>query len=204
MDREFMPTRRSLLSRLKNWDDQTSWEVFFNTYWQLIYGVARKAGLNEQEAQDVVQDTVITVSKKIEQLKYDPALGSFKGWLLHTTRWRIMDQYRKREPASPAPNESHERRTDMMDQIPDPAGIDLEKIWNAEWEHNLLNVALGSVKKQVKPRQYQIFDCYAVKGWPVHRVTKTLGVSAAQVYLAKHRVGAVLEKEIKRLQSELL
>src|SRR5215475_2900811 len=95
---DFLPTRRSLLSRLKSCDDQTGWQEFFETYWRLIYGVAIKAGLNDAEAQDAVQETVITVAKNLEQFKTDPAHGSFKGWLLHTTRWRIADQFRKRPP----------------------------------------------------------------------------------------------------------
>jgi RNA polymerase sigma-70 factor (ECF subfamily) len=57
----FIATRWSLLSRLRNLDDQASWQDFFNTYWKLIYGVALKAGLNDAEAQDVVQETVLTV-----------------------------------------------------------------------------------------------------------------------------------------------
>src|SRR5262245_3171643 len=79
---DLLPTRWSLLSRLKNWDDQESWQEFFDTYWRLIYSVAVKAGLSDVEAQDVVQETVITVAKKLEQFKTDPAHGSFKGWLL--------------------------------------------------------------------------------------------------------------------------
>ena len=91
-------TRRSLVDRLVNWDDQKRWQEFFDTYWRLIYSTARKAGLTDAEAQEVVQETVITVAKKIDKLKYDPAIGSFKGWLLQITRWRIVDQFRKREP----------------------------------------------------------------------------------------------------------
>ena len=60
---EFIPTRHSLLSRLKDWNDQESWRVFFDTYWKLIYHAAVKAGLSDAEAQDVVQDTVISVMK---------------------------------------------------------------------------------------------------------------------------------------------
>jgi RNA polymerase sigma-70 factor (ECF subfamily) len=60
---------------------------------------AVKAGLNDAEAQDVVQETVITAAKNLERFKTDPTHGSFKGWLLHTTRWRIADQFRKRTPA---------------------------------------------------------------------------------------------------------
>ena len=47
---EFIPTRRSLLSRLKNWNDSASWQEFFNLYGRLIFGVARQAGLSETEA----------------------------------------------------------------------------------------------------------------------------------------------------------
>src|SRR2546422_8175240 len=97
-----IPTRHSLLSRLKDWDDQDSWRDFFNTYWKLIYGAAIKSGLSDTEAQEVVQETVITIAKKINEFKTDPALGSFRGWLLHITRWRIADQFRRRaQPAVP-------------------------------------------------------------------------------------------------------
>ena len=94
---DWLPTRTSLLHRLKQWEDQESWRDFFNTYWKLIYATAIKAGLNDAEAQDMVQDTVIAAAKKIEDFKYDPALDSFKGWLLYLTRKRIALHYRKRE-----------------------------------------------------------------------------------------------------------
>ena len=71
---EFLPTRRSLLIRLRNWDDQESWRNFFDTYSRLIYGFARKAGFGDAEAQDIVQETVVTVAKHIPQFEYDPAL----------------------------------------------------------------------------------------------------------------------------------
>src|SRR5213592_2844159 len=95
---ELIPTRASLINRLKNCQDQSSWQEFFDTYWKLIYGVARKAGLTDAEAQDVVQETMASVSKHMPTFKYDPAIGSFKAWLLNMTRWRITDQLRKRRP----------------------------------------------------------------------------------------------------------
>ncbi len=69
---EFLPTRHSLLARLKDWEDQASWREFFDTYWQLIYAVARKAGLSDAEAQDTVQETVLTVAKKVGDFKAQP------------------------------------------------------------------------------------------------------------------------------------
>ena len=93
---EFIPTRASLLGRLKDWEDQTSWREFFDTYWRLIYGVARKAGLTDSEGQDVVQETMIAVAKKMPGFTYAPKVDSFKGWLLTVTQWKIADQFRKR------------------------------------------------------------------------------------------------------------
>jgi len=108
---ELIPTRRSLLERLRDLDDQPSWREFFDTYWKLIYGAAIRAGLSDQEAEDVLQETVIGVARKMPEFKYDPAACSFKGWLMHVTRCRIADRFRRRRqglsarsrPPQPAP-----------------------------------------------------------------------------------------------------
>lgn len=81
-DREkLLPTRSSLLNRLRDWEDQASWRDFFNTYCKFINGVAIKSGLSDSEAEDVVQETVLSVAKKMPEYVYDPARCSFKGWL---------------------------------------------------------------------------------------------------------------------------
>ena len=103
---EFLPTRHSLLERLKRLDDQESWRDFFNLYWGLLYATSIKAGLSDAEAQDVVQDTIILVSRKMKEgFKYDPVVDSFKGYLLFLTRKRIALEYRRRargRPQAPA------------------------------------------------------------------------------------------------------
>jgi RNA polymerase sigma factor (sigma-70 family) len=205
-ERDLIPTRQSLLTRLKDWDDDASWQDFFNTYWKLIYSVALKSGLSEQEAQEVVQETVLSIAKKMKEFKYDPATGSFRGYLLQLTKWRITDQFRKRkrQPISPPTNPSEDPRTATIERVPDPAGIGLENIWDTEWENNLVDAALERVKKKVKPRQYQIFDLYVLKNWPAKKVMETLGVSFTQVYLAKHRFSRLLKKEIEQLKQHLI
>src|SRR5690349_23714209 len=125
---ELIPTRHSLLTRLKDREDEASWQDFFNTYWRLIYGVAVKSGLTDQEAQEAVQETVITVARRIPEFKYDPATCSFKTWLLNLTRWRIIDQIRKRKPEQFAVRHRLDDsvRTSTVDQIADPATLDLD------------------------------------------------------------------------------
>ncbi|HMJ05813.1 MAG TPA: sigma-70 family RNA polymerase sigma factor [Chthoniobacterales bacterium] len=195
---EILATRRSLVERLGDWNDRKRWQEFFDSYWRLIHGTARKAGLTDAEAQEVVQETLITVAKKIDKLKYDPARGSFKGWLLQITRWRIADQFRKRKPgdAGPGRSEKDEARTRTIDRIADPAGFDLDSVWDEEWRKNVVSAAIARVKRKVDPKQYQVFDCYVFKQWPAQKVAAELRVNVAQVYLIKHRVAALLKKEI--------
>ena len=196
-----LATRRSLVDRLANWDDQRRWQEFFDTYWKLIYSAARQSGLTDAEAQEVVQETVITVARSIDKLKYDPAIGSFKGWLLQITRWRIADQFRKREPGNAKRLHSQDDRlTATIERVPDSRIIDLDAVWEAEWKDNLFEAAITRVKKKVEPKQFQIFDCYVRKEWPAQKVAERLGVNVGQVYLARHRVGALLKKEIKALE----
>jgi RNA polymerase sigma-70 factor (ECF subfamily) len=194
-------TRRSLVDRLENWDDRKHWQEFFDTYWKLIYSAARKSGLTDAEAQEVVQETVITVAKKVGKLRYDPAIGSFKGWLLQITRWRIADQFRKRQPGqSQRPRSEDDRQTATIERVPDPDAADLDALWEKEWQENLFTAAIARVKKKVDPKQFQIFDCYVRKEWPAQKVAGELRVSVGQVYLARHRVAALLKKEIKALE----
>ena len=205
---EFIPTRESLLSRLKDRDDAESWREFFERYWRLIYSVARKSGLTESEAQEVVQETLITISRNIPDFKYNRKQGSFKSWLLHTTRWKINDQLRKRQRddavlyrrSAPPPTD----RTATIERVPDPAPAGLEGLWDEEWANNIVTMAIDRVKQQVKPRQYQIFDLYVVKKWPLNKITSTLGVNVGQVYLAKHRIGSLIKKEVRDLQRQLI
>ncbi len=206
-----IPTRHSLLNRLKDWDDQTSWQDFFDTYWLLIYNVAVKAGLSDTEAQEVVQETVIAVARKIGDFKADPAHGSFSAWLMQLTRWRIADQWRKRgrvEQASrlfgagetPALRQGDTGSTGPIERIPDPAGAALDAVWQEEWEKHLMAAALERVKRQVSPRQFQMFDLHVLQKLSVQETARTLKASAAVVYMAKHRVVRLVKKELARLQ----
>ncbi|HEY5912288.1 MAG TPA: sigma-70 family RNA polymerase sigma factor [Verrucomicrobiae bacterium] len=199
---ELIPTRESLLSRLKNWDDDESWRDFFDTYWRLIYVVAVKAGLTDAEAQDVVQETVAEVAKKMRAFKYDPARGSFKGWLLKLTQWRVTDQFRRRPAGIEQPRTATDGKT-PLDEVPDPAAAALlEGIWDEEWQKNLMDRAVETVKTKVSPRQYQMFQLYALEGWPVKKTAAAFGVSRTQIYVAKHQVSRLLKKEINRLKSK--
>jgi len=205
---ELASTRWALIRRLRNWDDQEGWREFFRIYWKLIYGVAVQSGLSPQESEDVVQETVISVCKSIKMFEADPAKGSFKSWLLNVTRWRIKDQYRKRRTATEKRvhlrrdkqgSENPDESTATEDRIPDPDANVLDRMWDEEWQRNLVETALEAMKKQVSNKQFQIFYLHAIKSTPAHEVAQALGISVNQVYINKHRLGGMLKEEIEKL-----
>jgi len=204
LDQAYAKTRKSLIARLDNWEDQKTWDEFYQTYWRLIYSVAIKAGLRQDEAFDCVQETILSIAKQSKRKLYDPEQGSFKTWLMNMTRWRINDQFRKRkkDTAMIAGDWDNDRKTAVIDRVEDPDGDVLSRLWNVEWKKNIADAALARVRSQVSPKQYQIFDCYVIKQWDAKTVQKKLNVSMAQVYLAKHRVGAVLKRELSKLEEE--
>ncbi len=184
-------TQRSLILRLHDWNDRQSWNTFYHNYHKLVYAVARKSGLSEAEAWDVVQETFVSIAKQSLKGSYKPEQGSFKSWLLHVTHWRINDQLRNRR---------QEAEGNPPSDIPDSRGEGFDKLWELEWQQNLVHAAVARVRLKVSPRQFQIFDYHILQGMEVAEVCRKLSVSPARVYLAKHRVGAQLRHEIEELR----
>jgi len=153
----------------------------------------------------VVQETIVAVAKQMPTFRYDAA-GSFKAWLLQITRRRIVDPFRKRPPweqhGGPPPGDETSR-TATAERIP-AEELNLQPVWDEEWQRNLMEAALARVKARITPRQYQIFDLYVLKEWPVREVTRTLNVNAAQVYLARHRVSRLVREELQRLERKFV
>src|ERR1051325_6872907 len=160
---EWIPTRASLLSRLKDWQDEASWKVFFDTYWKLIYHAAIKAGLTDAEAQDAVQETVISVFKSMPDFQYQSG-GSFKSWLLQLTTWRIADQFRNRQRhrQNARRQEDSTAGTATVNAIPDPEGSGLEAVWEQEWEQNLMDAAADRVNDSRSDSSHES-DCATLR-----------------------------------------
>ncbi len=203
---EFIPTRPSLLERLKDLDDHASWQDFYNTYRRLIFATAIKAGLRESEAEDVVQETVMTVAKTMPEFQYDPGVCKFKTWLMRLTYFRISDHLRKHRPSDPLHDYQSEDSTgtSALEKLPNSESPALEAIWDEEWKADLLEKALQRVKAKVNAEQYQIFDFYVIRKCSVLKVSKDLGVNVGRVYLTKHRIAKLIREEMELIEQELL
>lgn len=200
----FTATRRSLLSRLRRWDDAEGWRDFFDTYGELLHRFAVRSGLTNEEAQDAVQETLVAVARQMPEFRYDPAKGSFRAWLYTQARWRIADAFRRRRRGGLTPlTAGHDGSgTAEADQVADPASESLEAAWETEWREHQLARALEAVKSRINPRQFQMFQLAAVNGWAMAEITRTLKVNRAQVYMAKMRVGRMVREELARMGSD--
>jgi RNA polymerase sigma-70 factor (ECF subfamily) len=200
-------TRTTLIKRLRNWQDQASWQAFFDTYWKLIYHFALKSGLTRTEAEDVVQETMISVAKHMPSFNYDRNIGSFKAWLFSMTRWRITDQFRKRDPVchsrSNSDSDSDSSPAAELCNIAGQTNLDTEALWDTEWKKALLEAATAKVKRSRDLKHYQIFDLFVNKEWAPAKIAKTFEITVAQVYLTKHRVVQAIKKEVERLQESI-
>lgn len=201
-----VPTRQSLLRRLKEQNDDESWHEFFKIYRPLIRGVAVQSGLTESEAQDVVQETMLTITRKLSGFEIGTERGSFKAWLLRITRRRIVDQFRKRPMRSDACGGSRSddsSSTATEQRIPDPVSLNLEAVWDEQWKEHLLEQAMQRVKQQASPKEFLLFHQQAVKALPPRLVAEQYAVSLTRVYVARYRIQQMIKKEVRRLRREL-
>jgi RNA polymerase sigma-70 factor (ECF subfamily) len=191
-------TRQSLLTRLKSVDDQAGWQRFFDTYAGVIHSLAMRSGLNAAEADDALQETMLSVAREMPGFRYDPTKGSFKAWLFQIARRRIADQFRRRVRNQ----RDGDNAADAIERAAD-VGVDpLNQLWDEEWRQNQLQLAIDRVKQKVAPRQWQMFDLVALQAWPLKRICDVLGVNRAQVYMAKMRVGRLLKAELESLGAD--
>lgn len=138
--------------------------------------------------------------------RYDRQRGAFKSWPRVVTRSRISvfrrremtDAARFQEPLPDAGTEAD----DVVSAIPDPTTDALEELWQREWEEHLLAAAFRRVRAKVSAQQLLIFRLATTAGVSAGQVGRKLGVSLAQVYLARHRVGRLLKAEVQRLRRE--
>jgi RNA polymerase sigma-70 factor (ECF subfamily) len=94
--REAPTTRPSLLVRLRDARDERAWGQFVDLYAPLVYGYARRRGLQDADAADLTQGVLRAVAGAVGRLSYDPGRGSFRGWLFTIVRNQLRD-FRERQ-----------------------------------------------------------------------------------------------------------
>jgi RNA polymerase sigma factor (sigma-70 family) len=193
---EIPATRASLLVRLRDPQDGAAWAEFVDLYAPLVYGYARKQGLQDADAADLCQDVLCAVAGAVGRLEYDPKRGSFRNWLFTVVRHKLSNWRRARRARPDGSDRTAPDR--LLEGCPAPGGADAD--WEAEWERRLFAWACEQVRRGVTETTWQAFWRTAMDGQPSQRVAADLGLTRTAVYLARRRVVARLEELVQSAQ----
>lgn len=179
----------SLLERLRQPGDTNSWPRFVELYTPLLLSWARRTGLQEADAADLVQDVFTVLVRKLPEFEYDPT-RSFRSWLRTITRNKWRERLRKQ---AGVPAGTHAG----LQEIPDP--LDAEPFWETEYQGFLTRELLRILETEFQPATWKACWETVAKGRSAADVGKELNLSAGAVRAAKFRVLCRLRAELKGL-----
>lgn len=191
-------TRASLLVQLRDGTNHRAWQEFMNLYGPVIYGFARKRGLQDADAADLMQDVLRSVSTAIHRLEYDKSQGTFRGWLYTVTRNRIFSflAARKNRPQAAGDTSTHQILESHA------ATDDGAEDWEVDYQRRLADLAMKRIQREFQETTWQAFWKTAVEGASAAEASDQTGLSPGAVYVAKSRVLARLKAEVEAMQRQ--
>ncbi len=191
-------TRASLLIQLREGANDGAWREFTSLYGPVIYGFARKRGLQDADAADLMQDVLRSVSAAIGHLDYDRSRGTFRGWLFTITRNKIFNFLAARRIRPQGSGDTTTNR--LLASHPDASeGSD---DWEVEYQRRLAALAMERIKGEFQANTWRAFWLTAVDGVAVADVAQQLGMSPGAIYVAKSRVLARLKDEVDQMRRQ--
>lgn len=175
----------ALLQGLNQRSNEDAWRRFCARYEPMLLAFAQRAGLRDEDARDVVQETLVVFLGSFRDGRYDPQRGRLRSWLQGIVLNKIREARRrlaKQEVQVADPTSS----TAFMDRVPD--NRKLNDIFEEEWERGIMAECLREVHRHVDARTFRTFELYAVENWPAEKVADHLGISRNTVYVSKTRV----------------
>lgn len=191
-------TRASLLLQLRDGNNRGAWQEFMQLYGPVVYGFARKRGLQDADAADLMQDVMRSVSSAIGRLDYDRSQGTFRGWLFTITRNKIFNflSARRIRPQGSGDTTTNQLLNAQAD------GSNSEDEWELEYQRRLTSLAMDRVKHEFQENTWRAFWLTAVDGVAAAEVAREVGISPGAVYVAKSRVLARLRDEVETIQRQ--
>ena len=189
-------TSLSLLDRLREPGHPAAWERLVDLYTPLMRGWLRRANLQPSDVDDLVQEVLAVVVRKVPEFRHDGRAGSFRAWLRSITTNRLRDYWRGRYAAAPPPGPDELGR--MLSELEDPHS-GLSRVWDEEHDRYVLEQLMTLIEPEFKPTTWQAFRRVALDGVPAADVARELGVTVNAVFIAKSRVLARLREEARGL-----
>ena len=191
-------TRASLLVQLRTGSNHIAWQEFVKLYGPVIYGFARKRGLQDADAADLMQDVMRSVSSAIGRLDYDRQQGTFRGWLFTITRNKIFNFLSARRIRPQGSGDSATNR--LLNSHPDEE--DGSTAWEMEYQRRLASLGMEQIKSEFQDNTWRAFWLTSVEGASAAEVSKQLGLSPGAIYVAKSRVLARLKEVVETIRQQ--
>lgn len=192
-----LPTTSTTLlnSLLEEPTDQRAWRTFCGRYGPAVFRFARRQGLGESDAKEVVGDTLAAFFEAYGAGRYDRSRGRFKTWVFGMALNKVRELRRRRKK---------DQAGEPIEHIEDTIGAEsLNDEFDADVDRTLAWECLDVVRTRVAPLTYQAFDLYALKGRPAGDVAKLLGIDTSAVYVAKSRVLSRARREYEELRKQV-
>ena len=184
-------TSASLLQRLHQPGETAAWSRLVRLYMPLLYHWLRRAGLQEADAADVVQDVFLVLTQKLPEFVYNPQKGHFRAWLRTVTLNKVRDR-RKRRQVEPL---GEEKALEEILASPDEAALFEEE----EYQRHLIARALEVMQAEFAPTTWKACWEHVVVGRSAPEVAAELGMTPGAVYAARFRVIGRLREELAGL-----
>ncbi|HEY1599286.1 MAG TPA: sigma-70 family RNA polymerase sigma factor [Pirellulales bacterium] len=191
-------TRASLLVQIRDGENHSAWQEFMKLYGPVVYGYARKRGLQDADAADLMQEVMRSVSSAIGRWEYDRNQGSFRGWLFTITRNKVFNFLSARRIR---PQGSGDTTTNQL-LAAQPDTVDGADFWEIEYQRQLAALAMERVKGEFQATTWQAFWLTAVDGIGAAEAAQQVGISPGAIYVAKSRVLARLKEEVESMRRQ--
>jgi RNA polymerase sigma factor (sigma-70 family) len=191
-------TRASLLLQIRDGSNHSAWQEFVKLYGPVVYGYARKRGLQDADAADLMQDVLRSVSTAIGRLEYDRNQGTFRGWLFTITRNKVFNflSARRLRPQGSGDTTTHR----MLES--EPAASEGDDAWELEYQRRVAALAMERIKAEFQEKTWRAFWLTAVEGVAAGEAARQIGLSTGALYVAKSRVLARLKDEVETLRQQ--
>jgi RNA polymerase sigma-70 factor (ECF subfamily) len=189
-------TSPTLLGRLSQIPaDHGAWAEFAERYGPRIYSWCRKWQLQEADAQDVTQEVLLKLARRMQTFVYDPS-RSFRAWLKTITHhaWRDFLEARQRPGAGSGDSQVLELLRNVE------AGAQLADHLAVEFDRELLDEAMAQVQARVQPHTWEAFRLLAVEGLSGADAAARLEMKVATVFVARSKVQKMIQQEVHRLE----
>ncbi|MBX3378794.1 MAG: sigma-70 family RNA polymerase sigma factor [Phycisphaeraceae bacterium] len=186
-------TTTLLLEQLKEDGNQAAWRQFDERFRGVVLGAARKIGLDESDAADVAQETMLQSLRDYKAGRYDRSRGRLSSWIIAIAHHRITDLLRRKERGAIAAGDTTLREM--------PAVEDVTNAWSEALQASVFRSAWEAIQSEshLSPVNLRAFELAVIRSVPPEAVASECGISVDQVYVAKSRVSTKLKEIVERL-----